>query len=71
MISNITFLHIHQRLCQIFGCNYDKPFAGKIVLVVGDLLQLPPVKSSFVFPPMNGPLEDMFSLWQLFVKCVN
>ena len=43
MVSNITFLCIHQRLCEIFRCNKDKPFVGKIVSVVGDLLQLPPV----------------------------
>ena len=36
MVSNITFLHIHQRLCEIFGYKYNKPFARKTVLVVGD-----------------------------------
>ena len=29
MVSNITFLCIHQRLCEIFRCNKDKPFVGK------------------------------------------
>ena len=69
MVSNITFLYRHQRLCEIFGCNYDKPFAGKKVLVVGDLLQLTPVKSYFVFTHINGPLGDMISLWELFQMC--
>ena len=26
-VLNITFPHIQQRLCEIFGCNCDKPFA--------------------------------------------
>ena len=29
MASNIIFLHMHQRSCEVFGCNYDTPFAGK------------------------------------------
>ena len=66
MVSNITFLDIHHHLCEIFDCNYDKFFAGKTVLVIGDLLQLPAVKSCFVFAPFKGPLGDMFSLWELF-----
>ena len=69
MILNITFLHTHQCLCEISGCNYDKPFAGKTVLVVGDLLQLHAVKSCFVFTSINGPPGDMFSLRKLFQMC--
>ena len=38
MVSNITFLPIQQSLCEIISCNYDKPFAGKKILVAGDLL---------------------------------
>ena len=64
MVSNITFHHIHKRLYEIFGCGYDKPFAGKTILVVGNLFQLPLVKS-----PINGPLGNMFSLWKLFQMC--
>ena len=69
MVLNITFRHIHQRLFEIFGCNYEKFFAGKSILDVGDLLQLPQVKSCFVFTPINGPLRDMFSLWEMFQMC--
>ena len=40
MVSNITFLYIHQRLSEIFGFNNDKPLAKKkTVLIAGDLLQ--------------------------------
>ena len=62
MVSKITFLHTHHRFCETFGCNYDKPFPRKTVLVVGDLPPLPPVKSCIGFTPINGPLGDMFSL---------
>ena len=44
MVSNITFLRIHQGLREILGFSYDKPLPGKTVLVLGDLLHIPPVK---------------------------
>ena len=69
MVSNITLTHIHQRLCEIFGCNLNEPFAKKTVLVVGDLLQLPPVKAQYVFIPPPGPFANLFSLWSLFKMC--
>ena len=68
MVSNITLTHIHQRLCEIFGCNLNEPFAIT-VLVVGDLLQLPPVKAQYVFIPPPGPFANLFSLWSLFKMC--
>lgn len=49
MVSYETFRIIHLRLCDIFGTDGTQPFAGKNLLVVGDLLQLPPVKSSKIF----------------------
>ena len=33
MVSNITLTHIHQRLCEIFGCNLKEPFAKKTLLL--------------------------------------
>ena len=69
MVSNITLTHIHQRLCEIFGCNLDQPFAGKTVLVVGDLMQLPPVRAQYVFVPPPGPFGNIFSLWSTFKMC--
>ena len=47
---------------SVFWFNYEKVFAGKTVLIVGDLLQLPPVKLRFVLTPINGQLGDMFGL---------
>ena len=65
----ISFLHIHQHLCEVFGCNCDKPFAGKTLLVVGDLLQLPLVKSYLSLHLSIVHLEITFSLWELFQMC--
>ena len=45
MVSNIHLLHIHKRLCEIFGCPESQLFTDLSILVLGDLLQLPPIKS--------------------------
>ena len=38
MAFNIRLLHIHKRICEIFGCSDSQPFANLSILVVGDLL---------------------------------
>lgn len=43
-VSNKPLLNVHKRLCEIFGCSEANPFAGKMVLLLGDPLKLPPVK---------------------------
>ena len=32
-------------------------------------MKLPPVKPCFVFASINGPLRNMFILWELFQMC--
>ena len=49
MVSNIRLPHIHKGLCEIFGCLETQPFGNLSILVVGDLLLLPPVKSPHMF----------------------
>ena len=67
MVSNILLLHIHQRLTEIFSCNNrDLMFAGKTVIAVGDLCQLPPVNSKHVFAPYKDNLLNFAHPWQLF-----
>ena len=68
---NSDFLYkIHRRLCEIFQS--DDMFANKSVVLVGDLLQLPPVQngSSYVFQaPKNGQFASYYyanDLWQQF-----
>jgi hypothetical protein len=43
MVSNVTLMFIHQRLMGMMGKSDGSRFAGFNVLVLGDLLQLPPV----------------------------
>ena len=35
--------------------------------MVGDLLQLPPIKAPQIFEPYNNGFGDFFNLWSLFV----
>ena len=69
MVSQKVFFQVHQRLIEIFGVQL--PFAGKSVLVCGDLYQLPPVRA---FPVFNNrsvenchPLQfAAIDLWRMF-----
>ena len=53
MVSNIRLLHIHKRLCEIFGCLETQPTDNVSILVSGDLLQLPPIKFPKIFEGYN------------------
>ena len=35
--------------------------------MIGDLLQLPPIKAPKIFEPYNNGFGDLFNLWSLFV----
>ena len=65
MVSYESFRTIHLRLCEIFGTDGSEAFSNKNILVVGDLMQLPPVKSSRVFkkPRIFSAEPD---LWRQF-----
>ena len=43
MVSNIGLCRIQKGLYEIFGCPISQPFANLSIIIVGDLLQLPPV----------------------------
>ena len=67
IIDEISFVgadmlyKIHFRLKEIFDTPDHVPFAGLNVLLVGDLLQLPPVKARPIF---SKPMSDQnVSLW--------
>ena len=60
-------LHIYKRLFEIFVCSESQPFANLSILLVGDLLQLPPIKASQIFEPDHNWFGDLFNLWSLFV----
>ena len=58
MVSNNRLLHIHKRLCEIFGCLESQPFTNLSILVVGDLLQLLPIKAPQIFEPYSNGFDD-------------
>ena len=49
MVSNDLLFHIHLQLMESFGCPNNTPFAGLSITVVGDSLQLPPVRAQPVY----------------------
>ena len=51
MVSNICLLYIHKSLSETFGCLESQPFPDLLILVVGDLLQMLPVKTLQIFDP--------------------
>lgn len=68
MVSNHVLLNIHLRLCEIFGYNESVLFGNKTIIVVGDLLQLPPVRAAYVFKPINMNFNNI-NLWSHFQMC--
>jgi len=73
MVSNITLLYIHLRLCEIYNtadCN-DGWFGRLHILVFGELLQLPPVNEGSLFNQIDLKLFTIYTntlgtvnLWQ-------
>ena len=61
---------IHLRLNEIRNLPKAKPFAGISVILVGDLLQLAPVKAKYIFDsPLNQHFkaaDDVDPLWKSF-----
>ena len=57
MVSNMKLLFVHQRLKEIFGTPQYSLFAGKTVIMVDDLFQLPPCNGKPVFAEFAIPGE--------------
>ena len=66
MVSNILFKHIHERLKEIFCTSETVWFGGVSVVVVGDLYQLPPVRSWPIFLPFKDVLFNLSHPWEQF-----
>ena len=70
MVSNDLFLKINARLLEIFICSTAVEFAGLTVVLVADLLQLPPVMGKPVYVTVDGcvSLERHLGLhlWRMF-----
>ena len=66
MVNQNSLEHINQHLNEIFGTAHDV-FGGLMVILVGDLLQLPPVRGSRVFQENQlNPLLNIDMLWHYF-----
>ena len=65
MVSNITLLHIHQRLKDIFGSFNSQLFAGISVVAVGDLYQLPPIRRKPIFDNYKNNSYNLCHPWRV------
>ena len=66
MVSNITMLHMHLRLNEIFATCNSELFAGQSVIAVGDLYQLPPIRRKCVFENYNNDTLNLYHPWHIF-----
>ena len=70
LVGSDMLYRIHLRLKDVFGTPVTVPFGGINVVLVGDLLQLPPVKSSYIFSTPNLAqfvgLASVKPLWKEF-----
>ncbi len=71
MVRSDMLYQIHCRLCEIF--QNSQVFGGISVILVGDLLQLKPVKGAYIFQPPKCHKYKMFHetspLWEGFQVC--
>ena len=58
--------YIHLHLNEIFGSVNNKTFAGITVIVVGDLLQLPPIMGRLVYANYKNNWQNFDLLWRHF-----
>ena len=66
MVSNMKLLFADQRLKDIFGTPQYSLFAGKAIIAVGDLFQLPPCKGKPVFAEYSKDLINLCHPWRDF-----
>ena len=70
MVGADMLYRIHLRLCTLFNTDEFLPFANVNIMLVGDLLQLPPVLGLHVFrEPKNEALKAAYNglekpLWE-------
>ena len=71
MMKSDQLYQLHLRLCEIK--QNDSPFGNTAVVLFGDLMQLKPIKGSYIFEkPRFGKFREVFEalpLWEMF-DCV-
>ena len=69
LVSSDNLYNLHKRLQEIFATD-EEFFGGRALLLVGDILQLPPIKAGPIFSkPRNIASQAMYeseelNLWQ-------
>ena len=66
LVSNRTFLYIHQRLQQIFDTPDRILFGGKCIVAVGDFYQLLPIQDLPIFADYRNDLSNLCHPWREF-----
>ena len=70
LVSADMLYKLDARLKEIFHLKKNIPFGGVSVMLVGDLLQIPPVTGGLVFTipkkSKNKVAYDLLNLWELF-----
>ena len=66
MVANTTFLHIHQRLKEIFNTPNSELFARISFIAVGDLYQLLPIRRRAVFENYKNDTFNLCHPWSAF-----
>ena len=68
MVSSDLLYMIHKRLCEIFVS--EDLFAGKAILLVGDLMQLRPIFGKFIYDkPSNKKFHSLHQVDPLWNGC--
>ena len=56
LISSDMFYKLDAKLKEIFREKKKTPFGGVGIMLVGDLLQIPPVTGGYIFTPPRNPV---------------
>ena len=62
LVGANEFYKLDSKLKEIFDLRKNIPFAGIGIVLVGDLLQIPPVKDSFIFDEPTNKGSQVYDL---------
>ena len=62
LVGADAFYKLDSKLKEIFSLRKSIPFAGIGIVLVGDLLQIPPVNDSFIFGEPSNKGSQVYDL---------
>ena len=62
LVGADEFYKLDSKLKEIFSLRKNIPFAGIGIVLVGDLLQIPPVNDSFIFDEPSNKGSQVYDL---------